>query len=348
MKVDEIKNNVKFIEQEIILNIFNIDLLNDRERDKFFRNIENTLDQFNVDLEYLLGAEIALIYKNELKKAMKTTGTKGLEKQLNSMVHQRALNDLLTDSFQDLKSAIRTAKQTTNNSIHNAIDLVKHDIAEGVLYGHNINTIRARVAQSFSDNGMKAFYTVDGKVLPLDFYAEVVTNTKLSSARTTAHATHYERHDVDLFTVHGREDTCEECAAHRNIVFSMSGKDDRFPHLDPKTQIPFHPNCRCIIRPYVIEYKTDEEMKEMRENGRNYDPYKDPRTKKQREAYEKDQRAKRKAREELKQYQHMLSTLGKEAPKTLGAFRRMKRADTDNYKKLINKTRNQTKKTKTT
>lgn len=342
MKPDDIKKNVEFIKEEIILNIYSVDLLNDSQRDKFFRNIENTLDRFNVDLEYVLGAEISLVYKNELMKSMKTTGTKGLEKQLNSLVHQEALNNLITDTGQDLRSAIRTAKATSKNSIYNAIDLVQKDIAQGVLYGSNIKTIRSRVAQSFNDNGLKAFYTIDGKVLPLDFYAEAVTNTKLSSARTTAHATHYERHGIDLYTVHGREDTCAECAAHRDIVFSASGKDDRFPHLDPKTQIPFHVNCKCVIRPYVIKYRSDEEIEEMKENGQNFNPDVDPRTKKQREAYEGMQTARRKAREELKQYQHMSATLGKEAPKTLGAFRRMKRANTDNYQKLINKTKNQT------
>ncbi|MDA6141364.1 hypothetical protein OSK03_26650, partial [Escherichia coli] len=54
----------------------------------------------------------------------------------------------------------------------------------------------------------------------------------------------------------------------------------------------------------------------------------------QQKAYKKEQDIRRKAHEELKAYERYTAVLGKNAPKTIGAFRRIKRNGGESWQKL--------------
>lgn len=55
--------------------------------------------------------------------------------------------------------------------------------------------------------------------------------------------------------------------------------------------------------------------------------------------YDDIQRRRRTARQEMKQYDKIKSVLGDDAPKTIGAFRRMKRSNSKRYKEIQAKMR---------
>lgn len=343
MQPEEISNSVNLIKELIIQNMQQIDLMSDAELQQFYRNIDATLNEFEVEISAMLDAEIYAAYAAGLVAANKLSKALGFDfkDNLNSLVHTGALNAMTADTMLDMKAAIRTARMTSISSIDSALTKVKNDISKGILLGSSRDKIVKEVATSFNEHGLKAFITVDGKMLPLDFYSETITRTKLASARTTAHANHYAEVDNQYYTIHGSYDTCDECAAYRDIVFTMTGEDSRFPFLDPKEAMPFHPNCKCVIRPELISNLSDSEVDRLAKRSSTFNPDVDKRTKAQREAYENDQAAKRKARAELKQYNNIVARLGKDAPKTLGAYRRMKRSNSTGYKKLMSKLRSE-------
>lgn len=341
MKPEEIQPIVNLIKEEILNKIHEVDLMSENERRRFFIIIEQTLDEFGLEVSEMLSAEVSETYAEELIIAQRLTKSLGIEYKdsLSTLVHTEALENMLMDSMLDMQSAIRTAKMTSINAIDTALDQVRKDIASGIMLGSSRDKIVKRVADSFDRNGLKAFYTIDGKVLPLDFYSETITRTKISKARSTAHANHYSEANNEHFKVIGNYDTCSECASYRDIIFTMTGEDDRFTYLDPREALPFHPNCKCVITPVVLKTLSASEIEREATKSKQFDPSIDKRTKKQREAYENDQKAKVKARNELKQYQRMVAILGEDAPKTLGAFRRMKRANTKGYREAIRKMR---------
>lgn len=341
MKLNQIKPTVIFLQNEILKLIAHTNLLSDKERQMMYRNIENLISQFGTDVLEFVEPEIKKIYQDELKNADKQADDLGypLSTQLNSQVHKGALANITSDTMMDLQSAIRQAIYTSVTSIEGTLKEVQDDISRGLLYGQDRKKIIARVSNSFVEGGMKAFRTVDNKMLPLDFYSETIVRTKISTARTHAHVNRYLQSNNDLVYVTGDLNTCSECAKYQDRVFSITGEDDRFPHLDLREVIPVHPNCKCAVRPFVIEHKTDEEINKYIARGKDFNPDLDPRTKAQREAYRKDQSAKRKAREELKQYESIKALLGDDAPKTLGAFRRMKRAKSKGYREMLSKLR---------
>lgn len=344
MKDNEVKDKVEYLQKQIAQLIASKDMLDDKVKEKMLRNIENLIRKSHIDVSELVEKEIKDVYDNELENAKKEVEQRGIElsTSLDSDVHEKALEQILEDTMEDMAAAYRTARERMIDNIEDTLSQVKQEIADGVMYGNTRKKTIKRVYDDFLNKGLTSFTTVDGKELPLDFYAETVTRTKISTANVHAHTNAYEEANIDLVEVRGAADPCDECAPYHDVVFSVDGKDDRFPQLDVRDVFPLHPNCRCNIHPFVLEYEESNNIADKENKGRNFDPKKDTRTQKQKENYEKAQQKKRQARQEVKQYDKIKGVLGDDAPKTLGAYRRMKRNNTKGYRDLQGKMRSLT------
>lgn len=322
------------------------DVLKDTNTARLLTNIEAMFDNLGVKMAEWLPPEIAKLYFEGIDNAHEHLASQGIEMpgkallngkittDFKTKVHVEAVNEIVNDTMMDLAAAIRTAKESYGISYENALNQIRDDIAKGLVTGNNREYIINKVKTTLSSNGFTSFTTIDGKKLPLDFYARTVTRTKLRMANNHGHANRLTELGHDLYYVTGRNPTCGECAKYRGHVFSMSGEDDRFPYLDPFATFPVHPNCQCMIRPWVETYKTEDELQEAIEHAKNFNPNRDPRTKAQREAYAHDQKLKRIARQEEKHYLLMKSIIGPKAPKTIGAYRNIKRNNPAKFEEL--------------
>lgn len=346
MKDNTVKEMVLYLQQQIGLLIAARNILDEREKNKMIRNINSLMEQSETDVETLVSDELANEYQQELTRAVKMLNGKGVNfaTSLDSVVHKGALEIILQDTMLDMRAAYRTANKRLVDNIEKTLGSVKKDIADGVMYGNTRQKTVKRVYDDFLEKGLTSFTTVDGKELPLDFYAETVTRTKTSTARIKAHSETYKEAGVNLMEVVGASDPCPICGAYHNKVFSTDGQDERFPHVDVENIFPLHPNCRCSVLPYVIEYEEEEDIQNKINDSKNFDPKKDDRTEEQKKAYKDMQDARRKARQEMKDYDKIKSVLGNDAPKTLGAYRRMKREKSKGYIKLQSKMRELNKK----
>lgn len=344
MKNNVVKERVLYLQEQIAKLIATKDLLNEEEKQKVIRNIESLMEQSSDEVNEMVNEDLKSLYEYELNRAVKELKDRGInfKTTLNAQVHAEALDNILSDTFIDLRSAYRTAQQRLIKNIDRTIEEVKKEIADGIMYGDTRRKTVKRVYDDFLSKGLASFTTVDGKQLPLDFYAETVVRTKTSTASIHAHANTYQDAGVNLVEVVGASDPCNECAPYQNVVFSLDGEDKRFPHVNVKELFPLHPNCRCNVLPYVLDYETEESIKQKEKKGRSFDPTKDTRTEKQKREYKEIQDKRRIARQELKEYDKIKSVLGNEAPKTLGAYRRMKRNKTKGYDKIVSKMRSLT------
>lgn len=341
MKDNVVKDRILYLQKKIALLIATRQLLNNHEKEKMIRNIENLMEESHEEITTLVSDDLAKIYEDELDKAVEYLKSRGilLATSLNSQVHTAALDIILGDTMLDLSAAYRTAQKRLINNIEETLSKVQEDIADGVMYGDTRRKTVKRVYDDFLEKGLTSFTTIDGKELPLDFYAETVVRTKTSTASINAHANTYKEAGVNLVEVVGASDPCGECAPYQNVVFSLDGQDDRFPHVDVQSLFPLHPNCRCNVLPYVLEYEESESIDDKINKGKNFNPNVDTRTKKQKKEYDDIQRRRRNAREEMKQYDKIKSVLGDEAPKTIGAYRRMKRSNSKRYNEIQTKMR---------
>ncbi|GGB41669.1 hypothetical protein GCM10011409_18990 [Lentibacillus populi] len=351
MNSEQLLEITKVLKLEILELLQNTNLANDKNAQQTLQTIDNMFSRLDIAVEDVIPAESLKAYLegvDEATKALSGAGinpTNGLAASIsgsgqvssafNNHVHLAAIAEITDNTMLDLKAAIRTARKNTNASIEAALTSVKRDLQSGIIQGKSRKVITKRVAESFAKEGMTSFTTVDGKKLPLDFYSEVVTRTNLKSANVQGANNRYLENGVGLVEIFERSDGCAECAKYNGIVVSLTGKHEGFPTTEEAPLPPRHANCRGSVRPYVIEHKTDKEIEDAKKKWKSFDPNKDTRTVAQKKAYEEQQRLNRINNYEKKRYADIKGVLGDDAPANLGAFKRMKRANTDNYNKLI-------------
>lgn len=264
-------------------------------------------------------------------------GTGGkIAEEFRKPVYLDSFKQVLEDTFLDLKAATRTAEMSAITTIEKTVSNVKDEISKGLIQGNNRKTIQAAVAKAFREDGMTAFITSDGKSLPLDFYAMTVTRTKMREAGVQGSAARYEDNGQDLVKVEGNGDSCAVCARYRGMIYSLRGETGGYPVAgEGDARLPtYHPNCRCTLSPYVISRKSEQEIEEGKKRNAEFDPNDDRRTKAQKAQYEKEQKARKKAREELKQFMRFNAALGADNFKSLGSFRKAKRENSPKFQEL--------------
>ncbi len=260
---------------------------------------------------------------------------------LGSRVHLNAVAELSFDAMMDLQSAINTTAENTVHSVNSALGKVSEKLQGGVMMGKARKEITKEVTNQFFDSGMRAFRTRDGKWLPLDFYAETVTRTKLKEAHTQGAVNRYKETGHDLVKVSGHNPTCHHCWNYQGVVFSVSGEDIRFPSASSSMKgaqdnlPPYHPNCMCSVNVWPENFMSEEEIQEAMNDGRKHEKNvrwgEDTRSDEMKDEYKEDQARKRRRNAEKKDYAKMKAQMGDDAPATLGAYRRMKHANTDNW-----------------
>lgn len=93
-------------------------------------------------------------------------------------------------------------------------------------------------------------------------------------------------------------------------------------------------SCRHTVSPYVAEFHSDNDIQSELRKWSSFDPNRDTRSSAQVHAYDHEQAIRRQANAEKKQYANYQMVFGDRAPKTLGAFRRMKRQNTAKFQTL--------------
>lgn len=330
------------------------DWLDDAASTAALQQIYNLLDQFGLEVADVLPLEMIQSYfggvdeataalveaGDDIAPTMAVTDQGLIAAPFQKVIHTNAVEQLVDDSMMDMSAAIATAKASAAASIGTTLAAVKSDIAKGMITGDPWKVTQQAVMESFLKDGMTAFQVEDknGVVrnLPLRFYAMTVVRTKNREATVQGSVNRYTDAGHDLTQITGNGDSCEVCARYNGLVVSMTGKTPGYPAVGENgiRLGPYHPNCRCGHRVFIVKFATDEEVKAAKARNKKYKPTGDPRTKEEREAYEEEQRKRRIANAEAKQFARWESVLGAEAPKTIGAFRAMKRKNSPKFQEL--------------
>lgn len=85
----------------------------------------------------------------------------------------------------------------------------------------------------------------------VDYYTEMVARTKFHEAQAYAAINTADNYGTDLVQVSNHNTDTEICLQHENKIYSIGGKDKRFPILD--TIPPYHPNCLHLLSPTFAE-----------------------------------------------------------------------------------------------
>lgn len=194
--------------------------------------------------------------------------------------------------------------------------------------------------------GVTAFVDKAGRRWSLHTYGSMVSRT--TSRQSEVLATLTADPEQDLYRITRTGTTCALCAPYEGRVYSKSGTSSVYPPLsdafgkqDPNgpntltnTWLNIHPNCRHSIVAYTEAGRSAEEVQQIRDfSNPAKNPYsRDPRTKKQIEAYRAKEQARRRWVELYRQWERYRLTLGDKVPKTFATFQKHKAADDEKWK----------------
>ncbi|MYL44598.1 hypothetical protein GLV94_02985 [Virgibacillus halodenitrificans] len=352
MQSEKLLEVIKALKFEVLTILESYDISIDEQAAQALEIIDAMFERLNLAVEDVIPEDMLSSYFQGVDEASNLLNSVGItpvggtvasysnqsvRDAFKKQVHMAAVGEVTENTMLDLQAAIRTSQQNAYFTLKTTLEEVKSELQGGVIRGNAKRKVTAKVAEAFVKDGLTAFVTVDGKKLPLDFYSETVVRTNLKDANVKGATNRNLENDIELVQIHERSDGCAECAKYDGMVVSLTGEHEGYPTVNEAPLPPRHPNCRGSVRPYVLKFKTEQEIEQDKERWENFDPEKDIRSKRDKRAYEEQQARNRKSNYEKKRYAEIKSVLGDDAPKTLGAFKRMKRSRSSGYKELMKK-----------
>lgn len=248
-----------------------------------------------------------------------------------SGVHRTSVELLAENLYADLTDATRLVGRRVNDVFRQlGLETVARMRATGTLGRQGIRDLR----EDMIARGLTGFVDGAGRQWRLDAYAEMAVRTTVIEAGNLGRVNQLTEAGHDLVKMTEHHPTCPICSVFQGRVYSVSGKDKRFPAL---YETAFgrgfniiHPRCQHSTVPW-IEHLADDPGGERERSNQPFDV--DPRTEKQRDAYEDGQRRKRQLREDRRQWERYRAALPDETP-TFSGFRRMKRANSTRWQGL--------------
>lgn len=187
-----------------------------------------------------------------------------------SQVHQKALDVLA----QNLADNLRDATQFVGRRVNDVFRQVGLEATAGKFAsGATVRGMKQEVIKRLLDQGQTAFKDRLGRKWRLDTYAEMCARTVTREAASVATINTCREAGLDLVRITTHYPTCELCAPLQGKVFSISGKDSRYPKLTDERRPPIHPHCRHVLTPYVRELDDKaEETERFSNQPLNVDP----------------------------------------------------------------------------
>ena len=297
------------------------------------------------------------IHHPEARKDLKTPETPG--KHLLGYKNARALTgeqlnivQLLTTSAM---SALTEANMTVTQTLEEALlgrrkdDLFRRIGMERTALmqatGQGVYKALPDFVTARRRDGVAAFTDKAGRKWNLHTYGSMVLRTTSRQAEVLSVLTQNLDHDLYQISRHGT--TCPLCAPLEGRVYSKSGTDPNFPPLsaafgkmDPNgpdtlenSWLNIHPNCLHQLIRWTPMGRTKEELQEIKDfsSFEKNPPTRDPRTKKQIEAYRKKEEARARFLRDYRQWERYRETLGDPIPKRFETFRKHKSAGDEKY-----------------
>ena len=237
---------------------------------------------------------------------------------------------------------LQTATENAGKGLKSRVN----GIIEGLRKTGNdsVYNVQQAILKDLQQNGLMVVEYANGTKQTLDSYAAMAARSARIESTTICSIGRALQAGTDLVIMTTMPQCCKLCGAYQDKVYSISGKDKRFPALF-KTVLKSgyalpHPNCRHEFIPYFAEAEDPADLERMIKQSRiKYDSkgrLADVRTQRDIELYQAWQAGNRQRNTEMLEYNKMheyYQAKGIDAPyATLAAFRRARRAQSENYR----------------
>lgn len=260
-------------------------------------------------------------------------------------LHTDAIYDLRREVMTQIEQGIAKAKEQTEKLAAEAYETAQRAALRSMgldAAQHKIDTVgtitdmQQELVKKLEETGILKVEVGSGehkREMSITNYAHLVARSTSREVGNTARINQMSANGFDLVEIPPHYPTCEICAILQDRVYSISGEDKRFPPLSKAIGVykNIHPHCRHVIVGWAEMMYTHEEIEEAIKKSNR--PWTDPRSGKEKQFYNELQKKNRQARDLQYQYERYKKRLGSDAPKSLYAFKRIKK-DEEKFKKL--------------
>lgn len=310
------------------------------------KQTETLLNRLSAQTGRYINTEIPKAYKKALEETYAYFQKNGLQMnrpEMFAQIHSDAVSELAAEMQHHINEGISQAGRRVMRYADTARDnaLRQNGLrasAVKIASGQTVRDMQKYLTQALSEDGFLTVQYGSGKYayqVGLDSYAGLVARSTTREAGNLAREKQLTANGYDLVIITKHSPTCELCARVQGRVFSISGKDKRFPPLSeafPSGYRNVHPNCRCVAVPWIEELQSPEELRAAIAKGSQ--PLKDERSAKEKALYTKEQAERRQLRADRLQFERYKARLGVDAPQTFSSFRRIKNEDGDRWESL--------------
>ena len=183
--------------------------------------------------------------------------SKGLRKLATSRYSLTIMRGLYDDAVQSYLSGLNLGKKNLFTLFRNTQQmlydeaLININVTAGFEMG-NLRQAKTMLTELFKTSewlivDKKQFIQAGKMRYKPHYYAELVARTKFHQAHSQAALAQGANYGTDLMQVSSHNTITKICMDFEGKIFSMSGKDKRFPPLTDSP--PYHPNCLHLIFP---------------------------------------------------------------------------------------------------
>lgn len=267
-----LEERIKRIENKL-QNVMYRSLSNARISNVYWESIRKELDVLYKELNEVFAKwtidSIPLRYRKSLRNMQKhIVRSKSIFNQARKSIPQilrtTASSNLTRALWEDAVLSFFSAAENGRRNMYRLTRLTQQtlinesfidiEIAKAIDAG-DLRIATRKLNKMFSDRlwqavDNKQFVEVNGRKYKPSYYAEMVTRTKYHEAQSQAALTMANNYDTDLVIVSSHNTTTEICQQYEGKIYSISGKDKRFPILGEAP--PFHPNCLHLLFPQFV------------------------------------------------------------------------------------------------
>lgn len=134
---------------------------------------------------------------------------------------------------------------------------IAREIGSGIIEGESRDTVTKRLLDDLRERATDGIITVGKATMSVDKYADLLVRTVSRAARTEGTLNRLKEHGLDLVRV-SNTGAVDFCRIYEDQIFSLSGKDTRFPVLTQRP--PYHPNCTHTLSAFVEVFADNGEV----------------------------------------------------------------------------------------
>ena len=266
--------------------------------------------------------------KTDLPTAYKE-GERKIDGSISRRLHidETAIESSYISLAQNVQHATDHAKNVVNQAIKEAESL--HG------YGATVGNVKDVIQETLArENGSMIITYNNGARMPLSAYAQMLARTSRIETANTGSFDRCKELGLDLVRCTKVPGCCPYCFKYEDKVYSISGRDTRYPSLyDTALQNGYnimHPNCRHEFLPFAVELERPEVVERLIKESNHFEDH-DPNSKLF-QLYNRNQALQRQWIKESREFHEAKALYGEDMPyQTLGGFRRASRSGSPQY-----------------